>query len=559
MEKGKSTSLLPLGTVVDWLVLLLLWSGAIFLVRPIGDFPLNDDWSYGLTVKRLVEGGGYHPCGWTYMTLITQALWGALFCIPQGFSFTALRFSTLAAGFVGLLALYTLIRQVGGSRSMALTSALTLACNPIYFALSNTFMTDVPFTALALLTALFFARYLQHESERDLWLGAACAVAATLCRQLGLCLPLALAATLVLKHGFQIRWLARAAGPLLLSVLVFVAFQHWLEVSGRLPNLYGHKADRLAAALAHPVRIPLNVSYFGWSMLMYLGCFLLPVLLLTGFPKPAALELRWTKLGAGLAVSLFCVASVVRFLVLPTLMPVHNNILIPQGIGPATLRDTLNLHLANLPALPPAFWLLVTAASLAGAAFLVFRITSAVVGFFPSGRFDRSHPDTVLGTFFLLCVGVYLLPFLASGFFDRYLLPVMALLMPFLAASLRGAGVPSLRAKTLAAGLLLAGSGVFALAGTRDYLEWNRTRWRAMDELLAKKQVEPKNLDGGFEFNGWYKYDTFTMTNWWVVDDTYVISFGQIAGYEPITRYTYKRWLPPREGTIFVLKRKTQD
>ncbi len=559
MEKAKSTPFFPPGTAVDWMALTLLWSVAVLLVKPIGDFPLNDDWSYGLTVKRLMGGGGYHPSGWTFMTLITQALWGALFCLPQGFSFTALRFSTLVLSLIGLLALYTLVRQLQGPRLLAVICALTLACNPIYFALSNTFMTDVPFTTLAILTALFFVRCLQWESDLDLWIGAAFAIAATLCRQLGLCLPLAFAIALLLKRGFQNRWITRAIVPLVVSAVALAAFQHWLKVTGRIPNIYEHKSDRLVAALTHPERIPLNVAYFGWSMLMYLGWFLLPLTLTTRFRGRSAPERPRLILVIRLALGLFLVASVVRFIVVPSLMPVHNNILIPQGIGPATLRDTFNLRLAHLPALPPVFWLVVTALSLAGAALLVAKATTVISELFPNGRFAAENPDSAIETFFLLCAAVYLLPFLLSGFFDRYLLPVIAFLTPALAVSLRGAGAQPRRVRYLVEMLLLAASGVFALAGTRDYLEWNRTRWRAINELLAQKDVKPKDVDGGFEFNGWYMYETFTMTNWWVVNDSYVISFGKIEGYEPIRRYTYNHWMPPYEGTIFVLKRNTQD
>jgi len=107
--------------------------------------------------------------------------------------------------------------------------------------------------------------------------------------------------------------------------------------------------------------------------------------------------------------------------------------------------------------------------------------------------------------------------------------------------------------------LLILGLGVFGVAGSRDYFAWNRTRWRAVDDLLANKDVKPKDVDGGFEFNGWYMYDTFTVTNWWVVNGAYVISFGRIEGYEPISRYSYQHWMPPYEGTIFVLKRNTQE
>ncbi len=78
------------------LLLASLWVASLFVVNPIGDFPLNDDWSFGLAVKNLLQTGEFHPTGWTSMPLITQTLWGALFCLPGGFSFNALRFSTLA-------------------------------------------------------------------------------------------------------------------------------------------------------------------------------------------------------------------------------------------------------------------------------------------------------------------------------------------------------------------------------------------------------------------------------------------------------------------------------
>ena len=559
MEKDKARDILPPGTAVDWAVITLLWCVSVLVVNPLGNFPLNDDWAWGMTVKRLVEGGSYHPTGWAGMTLITQVLWGALFCIPKGFSFNALRVSTLVLALLGVLAIYSLVRRLNGSRFLAICCALTLALNPIFFALSNTFMTDVPFTTMAILAAFFYVRHLQNGADLDLIKGTAISIAAVLCRQLGLCLPLALGATLLLKHGLQRRWIIRAVLPLLVSILVLGAFQHWLRATGRLPALYSVKTDKLRDVLARPMRIPINVAYFGWSMQMYLGWFLLPVMVLTGAWKNSASTRPRVILLARLALGLFLVASIVRFLMLPKLMPVHNNIIIPEGIGPASLRDTLNLHLPNLPVLPEGFWLAVTALSLAGAALLVLKTVKFVAGLISTNRSVQANDDGLIGTFFLLSAGTYLIPFVLTGFFDRYLLPVAVFLVAFLAVSFEAKAVGPSRARQVLALLLILGSGVFAVAGTRDYLEWNRTRWHAVDELLTKKDVKPKDVDGGFEFNGWYMYDTFTMTNWWVVNGPYVISFGKIEGYEPISKYTYKHWMPTYDGTILVLKRKSQD
>src|SRR6266481_12743 len=112
------------GIAVDLGVIAAFWTLSVFLVNPIGNFPLNDDWAMGKTVNHLLEAGTYRPSGWTGMPLITQILWGALFCIPNGFSFTALRFSTLTLSLAGIAATYYLVRQSGKPRFLAVICAV---------------------------------------------------------------------------------------------------------------------------------------------------------------------------------------------------------------------------------------------------------------------------------------------------------------------------------------------------------------------------------------------------------------------------------------------------
>ena len=567
------------GTVLDVVIIALLWTLAVIIVQPVGEFPLNDDWSWGMTVKRLVEGLGYQPGRWREMTLLSHTLWGALFCIPHGFSFTALRFSTLLLSLTGALAMYGLIRQLQRPRLLAVVCALTLVFNPIYFALSNTFMTDVPFTALAILSALFFVRHLQRGSDADLLVGTIFAVIATLSRQMALCLPFAFGVTLWLKHGFQGRSIIRAIFPLIVCMVFLAAFLLWQKITGKPPTS-NVRTDLLWAFITHPKQIRMAmifVSWSSWGMLLYLGLFLSPLIL------PASLHQRPEPnspfcLPASVALFVFFIASAVRLFLapsliappfrsflahslMPSLMPGGDSIIIPQGIGPATLRDIYILHLPHLPALPSVFWLLVTVLSLVGAAILVFKTTRSIVELFPKGRFDRANTNGPAAIFFLLCAVVYLAPFLLSGvFFDRYLIPVTAFLAAFLAASPEGRGFKMGGAQKLAATLLIAGSGVFAVAGTRDYLEWNRTRWRALQSVLTQKDVKPKDIDGGFEFNGWNRFDDDKIgrMNNWAINATYVIAFGEIEGYEVVASYRYQHWMPPREGRIVVLKRKAE-
>jgi hypothetical protein len=118
---------------------------------------------------------------------------------------------------------------------------------------------------------------------------------------------------------------------------------------------------------------------------------------------------------------------------------------------------------------------------------------------------------------------------------------------------------PPISLRHLAGILLVLGFAGYAIAGTRDYLEWNRIRWAALADL-QRENIAPERIDGGFEFNGWYFYDPkfhgpHHKSDWWVQDDEYILSFGQLAGYKIHREYSYAHWMPPYEGKILVLQR----
>src|SRR5262245_54250341 len=79
-------------------------SGALLavLLRPFQDAPYVDDWAYAWSVERLVHGGGLRLLDWSAHPDVAHLLWGALFCLPAGFSFAALRMSTFALAVAGL-------------------------------------------------------------------------------------------------------------------------------------------------------------------------------------------------------------------------------------------------------------------------------------------------------------------------------------------------------------------------------------------------------------------------------------------------------------------------
>ncbi len=102
---------------------------------------------------------------------------------------------------------------------------------------------------------------------------------------------------------------------------------------------------------------------------------------------------------------------------------------------------------------------------------------------------------------------------------------------------------------------------LFSISATRDYFNWNRARWRALNELVAGGKVIPEDVDGGFEFNGWYLYDPNYKSPkgknfWWVHRNDYMVAFGEQPRYRITKEYPYSNWLPPQRRRVLLLHKE---
>jgi 4-amino-4-deoxy-L-arabinose transferase-like glycosyltransferase len=524
-----------------------LWIVAALLVNPGGNFPLNDDWAYAQTVRGLVAGHGFRLHDWTATVFIAQAYWGALFCRLFGFSFVALRFSTLVLGLGGILATYGLVRAMDGTRPLALVSALALAFNPLYLGLSYTFMTDVPFTAVATMALLAMVVGNNRERLRVTALGGVLAAAATLIRPLGLALPagLVLGATLARKR--LSRWAAVTALALV-SVAAYVLVDRWVRAS-HPPALYNINSRLVLHRLTQdPLRWWRTDLRAGFVVAMYLGLFALPVAVATGRGIGKS---RWLVVGL---VALF----VVRAVKYRAPMPYVGNVLCGIGMGPATLVDENILGLHRLPQASAACWYVVTGLAALGAAGLF----AAAIHFIRRALSGAASQSARQNAVLLVCCGALCaVPLLVQPFFDRYLLVLIPVSLAVIAASAgrlkrEGAGTTN----WVIAGLLVTALAVFSVSATHDYLSWNRARWQALDYLTQAKGIQPDRIDGGFEFNGSYTFDPKFQASpghswWWVARDDYLVTFGPLPDTRVCGVWFYPRWLPPGRGEIFALER----
>jgi hypothetical protein len=549
------------------------WIVSAFFVNPIGNFPLNDDWSFGIAVQRLLATGEFHPTGWTGMPLLTHVLWGSLFCIPFGFSYTVLRISTLFAGLLGIVVLARLLRACG-CREHQTTFALTVfAFNPLYFNLSYTFMTDVTFTALSLLAIWLFCRYLQTSRQFYLHGTLAVTIAALLMRQIALFVPIAMTITLLAARRDRGRprlttalWLSIALS--LACVVILWGFEKWLTVRGVLPALYHAKEGVALQNLLAPRLLLATVARSSFNAATYLGWFLCP-LLIWRLPSLVRRHVGTKRGRIVLLSSAFAVvAGIVGLLGTHHPMPLGWNVIQPYGIGPHNTRDSLVVPLSATPRAPLLLWQVITAMTVLGAVTLLLDVASIARRLFRKVLDREIDAATQVRIFLLSGAIVYTAPLIVGGFFDRYLLIPFVLLLALFAldgdSGLRAPGranpnPPGLRASRLAAWLAILVTAGFSIAATHDYLGWNRARWDLINQLLASG-VSAGSIDGGLEMNGVYGYDPAYVAKpgkswYWVRDDRFVIALMPLTGYHVLSSEPIGGWLPNYRSNVLLLVR----
>lgn len=550
----------------------------VLLVNPVGNFPLNDDWAYAWTVKRLLESGELHLSDWTAVNLLSQALWGALFCLPFGFSFTALRISTLVLGLVGVLATYGILREAKANPAVALLGSLVVALNPLYLAMANSFNTDVPAFALSVASLYLLLRGLRLESWVHVGLGILLSLISVMSRQSGVVVLVAFGLAILVKRGLSARNVALAVAPTIAALLLNFGYAEWLSHRGELPLLYGLQISELLNTLS--AGIPRAVSVYAPNlaiMAVYFGLFLFPFLTLgfwmlcTNLPSGR----RWF----GWATGVLALSAGLVLILKRGPMPYIGNVLDTFGIGPFSLYGSESFLGLRDEELLRGFWTGLTVLGAAGGVVLLVLLASAAISAVREQReHDQDRPWAL--TFHLAVVAAYLsaIAGLDGSWFDRYLILPLPMLMA--AAVLGVKARPGLRLNariaTLSwAWLLLAGG--LGVAATHDYLSWNRARWQATDVLMEQRGITPAQIDGGFEFNGWFfghRVETCNPTRpdrrvpgW--RDFTclfnasrdpnrlYTLAFVPRDGYDVVGQVSFSRWLPRVRQELYVLRKPT--
>jgi hypothetical protein len=148
-----------------FLVPLFVYFFFIFLIKPWGEFPLNDDWQYAVMAQHFSESGSYHAILPTTASFVLQAWLGKLLINWFGFSHLLLRVSTIIITCLWLLIFQGILALAGIRGHLRTLLVLAILVNPLLLNLSLSFMTDMYGFAIAYAGAYLWLLHLKNREK----------------------------------------------------------------------------------------------------------------------------------------------------------------------------------------------------------------------------------------------------------------------------------------------------------------------------------------------------------------------------------------------------------
>jgi len=536
------------GDVAAIAAILLAFALALILMPIRRDFAYVDDWVFARTVEKIVGGQGFVQPDLGQMTLVSHAYWGALFAWLFGMNFTTLTAANMALALLAALTFYAILRRLDFTPGLSLLGTSLLVLNPFFVTLSYSFMTEISFLALMLVSSLFYLLGFQSERSHDgtaavtnrlrigcLWLGSLFAALAFLDRQFALALPLAALLWLVLAR--KATW-ANIIAVIALPLVAVVSY--YLLVSG--------SGSTFSDSQSRSELLGLFTSLNGWVYRMKSLSFALPMI---GLAAPLFLRVRlWFVAGplAAIAAGVVWIQGARR----EESVVVGDHVALPFDIAqPFRLEFTL-------------FWSVAAAITV----WSVFRMAEQA---WPGFRALIARKRQIEPIEFFYVAGLVLLAvtFVARmEIYIRYLLPVLPFVIIAGLTQLRGLSLWRL-APTLAVIVVM---GATSIALHLDDYSFLQTRWQAGNDLVAQG-VPYTQINNGFTWDSYYLYDRALqqighrdVTNLGsetlpekIIDPVYVIGVNQPGDYSTVRVYPYFSLLDGlTTHDIYVMKRNGQ-
>ncbi len=548
---------------------------SVLIVSPVADFPLNDDWLYAMMGQNTLDAGAYvaHPFVAANATL--HAFWGAAVIAIFGFSYTALRVSTLVFTFLTVWFASRTAREAGATRRPALLAGLVVLVNPIVINLSYTFMTDMMFLAMIAGATWGYVRAFRTGHARDIAIGSSFSALALLVRQMGILHPAVffIAWAMVFVRRRIIPSPAQIAAYII-PLVIGVALYEWAQSIGgdiyTWPNAWQNAPVSI---------IVLQIGRYVFASCIYFGLFLLPFAIAYGMTLLARRNAwSWMRTYWAGMILVWLLMFGCGFLLMPRPMPMPllTNIIRDFGVGPLTLHDTTHLYpMWNPVQLGAIFWWPLTIIAMFSATILTIELTTRLIR--PAiarpnqGKRKVQHIRQAQHLFLIGAAAAHVLALQnpwVTVLFDRYLLPSLVPLAILSAVLLSRINANRTITVAMATCMICL---AFSLVTLQDYFAWNHARWEAIEILRTEYGATNEQIEGGYEFNGTFTSDAFMDVNettdflefgnygWWTLNPQYAITFLPRDGFEYLEAVPYFSWLGMKEREVVIVKRVSTD
>lgn len=272
---------------------MLAFSLGIFALRQ--PYPIYDDWSYGWSVKHLLETGKLEYLA-TFATAMPMIFAGAVAAKIFGFSFELLHALTAFFNIVSALGMYYAIRLWTKNVLLACIAASTLLFNPILVNISFAFMTDT--VALACSTWSFWSlsKILKKQSNAlIIALFLLISFLGILTRQsfIAFC-PLLVVAGIASYRTNKVASIVLFSGILLQVFLLFGA-DSYLKSHMQFPADYLRLKFAFTNVMQGWLQKPSTLVFDAWTttakIMTYLGPFSFPLIV---WKLPQILQATWS-------------------------------------------------------------------------------------------------------------------------------------------------------------------------------------------------------------------------------------------------------------------------
>ena len=160
---------------------------AVWFIKPIGNYPVNDDWDFMLHVKYFSEGK-YVKNSLIDASFILQGLLGLFWSNIFGLSFDSLRLLTIIFFIIFLIGFNKILVLFNLNNKVKLISNAALLINPYTISSSLSFMTEIYFLSFMIWSLFFFFKYIENQNKTNFYLAVILASSSILIRQFGILL-----------------------------------------------------------------------------------------------------------------------------------------------------------------------------------------------------------------------------------------------------------------------------------------------------------------------------------------------------------------------------------